>query len=45
MVLMQLISFIFLYRVYRYWKRHGGDTSYVPPLTSEEEKILELGHR
>lgn len=29
-----IVTFFFCYRIYRYWKRLGGDTGYAAPLTS-----------
>ncbi len=31
--LFTVLAFYFNYRVFRYWKRLGGDTDYVPPTT------------
>jgi len=32
----QIGALFFLFQVYRYWKRHGGDEYYIPPSAGEE---------
>jgi MFS family permease len=39
-VAMQLVSLFFLFRVYRYWSRHGGSEGYTPPLAQRHDELI-----